>query len=249
MWRPRPPAARSLPGRGYAACWRNAIVALDSSDGGRSFRRRARPGRRAALSLFRRGTAGAPATSTRATSCARGDHLYAFVFAEAYGAQRRGRVPAAPARRRRRRTTGAPGTARASPCLRRPLPRGRRRSGRHVCAPVARARQHGLERRRGTALGRYLAVTPTTTAAGRRRAERHLLDDSEDLVAGANPRCSGEAPLLWRRDCAAPAAYAYPSLIDPTARRRNFERSTGASGSISSRCRSAPAAGSGRSAT
>jgi hypothetical protein len=32
-----------------------------------------------------------------------------------------------------------------------------------------------------------------------------------------------EAPLLWRRDCKAPAAYAYPSLLDAASPSPNFD--------------------------
>ncbi len=32
-----------------------------------------------------------------------------------------------------------------------------------------------------------------------------------------------ELPLLWRRDCMAPAVYGYPSLLAPESHSRNFE--------------------------
>ena len=122
-------------------------------------------------------------------------------------------------------------------------------------APRLRAgrgnRQHHVERRRAPP-ARYLAVT----AAARARpdaAERSGIywTISPDLVSlEPSRRCSGQAPLLWRRDCAAPAAYAYPSLLDgdsPSRELRDGRRR--ASGSTSSRCRSDPAAASGPSAT
>jgi hypothetical protein len=37
---------------------------------------------------------------------------------------------------------------------------------------------------------------------------------SDDFVTWSAPRLLYEVPLLWRRDCSAPSAYAYPSLID-----------------------------------
>jgi hypothetical protein len=46
---------------------------------------------------------------------------------------------------------------------------------------------------------------------------------SEDLLAWSPPALLWEAPLLWRRDCAAPAAFAYPSLIDGDAASMSFE--------------------------
>ena len=61
---------------------------------------------------------------------------------------------------------------------------------------------------------------------------------SDDLVAWSEPALLWEAPLLWRRDCGAPAAYAYPSLLDAASPSPNFDTVGEASGSTSSRCRS-----------
>lgn len=67
-----------------------------------------------------------------------------------------------------------------------------------------------------TAAGRWLAVTPATRkdAAGLLRSGIWW-SSSPDLVTWDAPRLLWEAPILWRRDCAADAAYAYPSLLDP----------------------------------
>ena len=46
---------------------------------------------------------------------------------------------------------------------------------------------------------------------------------SEDLINWSAPATLWEAPLLWRRDCAAPAAYAYPSLLDEGGASPNFD--------------------------
>ncbi len=66
---------------------------------------------------------------------------------------------------------------------------------------------------------RYLAVTARTVEG------RHgiWLQRSADLLAWSGPELLVELPLLWRRDCAAPAAYAYPALISPESASRNFE--------------------------
>ena len=46
---------------------------------------------------------------------------------------------------------------------------------------------------------------------------------SDDLLHWSEPALLWQAPLLWRRDCGAPAAYAYPSLLDAASPSRNFE--------------------------
>ena len=51
---------------------------------------------------------------------------------------------------------------------------------------------------------------------------------SPDLLSWSEPALLWQVPLLWRRDCAAPAAYAYPSLLDPASPARNFDSVGGA---------------------
>lgn len=92
----------------------------------------------------------------------------------------------------------------------------------HVCAPLP-----GLDATISSVVprnGRYLAVMPAT-----RRDDSGVLRSgiywttSEDLLVWSPPALLLEAPLLWRRDCAAPAAFAYPSLIDEDSASMSFE--------------------------
>ena len=46
---------------------------------------------------------------------------------------------------------------------------------------------------------------------------------SADLLDWSEPALLWQVPLLWRRDCDAPAVYAYPSLLDPDSPSPNFE--------------------------
>ena len=214
-------------------------------------RARGRAGGRAALSLFRR--------------CRRPQRL---LQSEQHPAPRRRistpsswrslrraaprAVPAAPAGRRRARRTGAPGTGTGfNVRFADPYREDVADPARHVCAPVEawRARSRALSRRdRSGRLPRGDRRRPAR--AGRHRAERHLLDDLGRPLAleRAGAALGGAAALAARLRRA--AAYAYPSLLDagqPVA--RTSRPSTRASGSTSSRCRSAPAAGSAPSAT
>ena len=63
--------------------------------------------------------------------------------------------------------------------------------------------------------GRFLAVTPATLedTDGVRRSGIWWTQ-SANLIDWARPRLLLAVPLLWRRDCGAEAAYAYPSFLD-----------------------------------
>jgi hypothetical protein len=67
--------------------------------------------------------------------------------------------------------------------------------------------------------GGYLAATPRTVD-GRPGI---WLQRSEDLLHWGPPELLVELPLVWRRDCAAPAVYSYPSLVTPASTSRNFD--------------------------
>ena len=195
----------------YMPCWRNSIVALESPDG-ETFRR-ADAAPVAALPYAydaaqeRRSGYFNPSNIFR-----RGDYLHAFVFAEAYGAQRRGAC-----------------------LLRRPIEGGAWRAwdgegfgavlsglSRAVrgdtCAPVG-----GVTSTLSSVVhdgrGGFLAVTPRTVE-GRAGI---WLQRSADLLSWTPPELLVEAPLLWRRNCAAPAVYGYPALVAPDSRSRNFD--------------------------
>ena len=228
-------------------CWRNAIVELRSDDGGRTFRR---VGLVAALPYRYAGEgAGRSGYFNPSNIIRRGDYLYAFVMAERTGAQRRGPCLL------RRPLDGGPGDWRAwdgqrlHRPLRRPLPRGRGRSR----PPRLRAgrgnRQHPFERRRAR---RHLPRGHRRHArpAGRGRAQRHLLDDlaGPPALEPAGAAVGGAAALAAR------LRGAGGLRLSGAARRRQrlartSRRSTTASGSTSSRCRSDPAAASAATAT
>ena len=207
---------------GRLECWRNAIVALASDDGGKSFRRM---GLVASLPYRYTGEEGRrtgyfnPSNMIR-----RGDYLYVFVLAEAYGPQRRGpcllRRPLEGDAGSWRAWDGTDFTVRFADPYRDAVTD----PARHVCTPVA-----GLTSTISSVVlhepsGRYLAVTAATRAGpdGVRRSGIWWTR-SDDLLAWSEPALLYEAPLLWRRDCDAPAAWAYPSLLDETSTSANFE--------------------------
>jgi hypothetical protein len=211
----------------YAACWRNSVVELGSSDGGLSFRR---AGVVAALPYpFDGGQTRRSGYFNPSNVVTRDGHLYAFVFAEATGAQRRGacliRRPVWGGPSDWRTWDGAGFGARFADAYAGPVTE----PAAHVCAPLP-----GLSSTISSLVwsgqaGRWLAVTPATLR-GEDGATRSGIwwTASDDLIRWDRPRLLVELPLLWRRDCAAAAAWAYPSLIDPDSLSPSFETVDGA---------------------
>ena len=209
-----------------ARCWRNAIVELRSDDGGRSF---ARAGLVAALPWrYSAGDGQRAGYFNPSNIIRRGDDLYAFVWAEAFRDQRRGACLI------RRPVNGGPADWRAwdgtdfTQRFADPYATDLHAPGRFTCSPIP-----GIESTISSVVldalsGRYLAVTPATRT-GADGVERSGIWSmtSGDLVHWSEPVLLWAAPLLWRRDCAAPAAYAYPSLLDPRSASRNFETVSG----------------------
>ena len=134
------------------------------------------------------------------------------------------RLPDAPAGRRRPRSTGALGTGTRSPRAS-PTPTARtwRDPAAHTCAPLAGVASTISSVVRSPS-GSWLAVTP----AARDGVSGVWWMTSPDLLSWSEPALLWQVPLLWRRDCAAPAAYAYPSLLDPASPARNFDTVSGA---------------------
>ena len=197
----------------YLDCWRNAVVAAVSEDGGGSF---APAGLVAALPYRYDGLAGRRTGYFNPSNILRdGDHLYAFVFAEAYRAQARGacllRRPLEGGASDWRAWDGVGFGVRFADPYREDIID----PSRHVCAPLPGVGSTISSVVRtaagtGTGTGGYLAVTPAT----RDGVSGIYAMTSPDLVHWSAPELLWAAPLLWRRDCAAEAAYAYPALLD-----------------------------------
>lgn len=216
----RCPAAR------YAPCWRNAITALVSEDGGRSFSRAKGAGGLVAALPYRYGAGSDrregyfnPSNIVR-----QGGFLYAFLFAEAFGAQERGpcliRRPVEGSAGDWRAWDGSGFGVRFADPYREAVPD----PGAHVCTPVPGLGSTISSVVRHGPSGRFLAVTPATLRGSDGLARSGIYwTSSTDLIAWSAPELLLEVPLLWRRDCTAPAAYAYPSLIDGASASASFD--------------------------
>lgn len=206
----------------YSDCWRNAVVALISDDGGRHFRQ---TGVVATLPYRYAGDTGRRSGYFNPSNILRlGDWLYAFVFAEASGAQKRGAClllrPVLGDAEDWRAWDGAGFGVRFADPYRADVTN----PAAHVCQPVPgiRSTLSSVVRHEGT--GVFLAVTAATRPGPDGAPQSGFYTTtSRDLLAWSTPRLLLALPLLWRRDCAAAAAYAYPSLIDAGSRSRNFD--------------------------
>jgi hypothetical protein len=209
---------------GYAECWSNAIVALESSDGGRRFERMT-PAIVAALPYRYDGKAGRRVGYFNPSNILRFDgQLHVFVFAERWRAQRRGVCLL------RRPLEGGAGDWRAwdgsgfGVRFADPYRQAVLDPGRHVCAPLAGLTSTLSSVVRHERTGRFLAVTPAELPAPDGTLRRGIWwTVSDDLLRWSRPELLHEVPLLWRRDCTRPAAFAYPSLLDDDSASENFE--------------------------
>jgi hypothetical protein len=204
----------------YRACWRNAIVALRSLDGGARFARASRGAVVADLPVAYSGLEGRPTGYFGPSNIvARDGFWWVWLFAEAWGPQVRGvcllRAPAErwpPAwsawdgRGFGARLDGSAGEAEQRVC--RPLPGlgstlasvvTHRPTGQLIAVEAARRRDAaGVER---TGIWYRTATEPTHWSP---------------------PRLLIELPLLFANHCE-PVVYAYPSLLDPASESRIFD--------------------------
>lgn len=210
----------------YMACWWNVILELRAGGDGHGFANPPGAGDLVAALPYRPGfdTGRREGYFSPSNILRRGDHLYAFLFAEAHGAQERGvcliRRPVGGDPDAWRAWDGAGFTRRFAD----PYREAPDAPGAHVCTPLPRLASTLSSVVRDRVRGGYVGVTPATLrdAAGTRRSGIWWTR-SEDLVQWSRPELLLEVPLLWRRDCAATAAYAYPSLLDDDSPSPNFE--------------------------
>lgn len=204
----------------YRACWRNALVALRSRDGGQSFARARERAVVADLPVPYTGREGRPTGYFGPSNIvARDGFWWVWLFAEAWGPQARGVcLLRAPADRWPPDWSAWDGAGFAA-----------RLDGRAAAAP-ARVCQPlpGL----GSTLAGVVTHRPTglllAVEAARRRdstgAERTGIwyRTASDPTDWSPPRLLIELPLLFAHRCE-PVVYAYPSLLDPTSDSRIFD--------------------------
>lgn len=215
----RPETCKS---RSYSACWFNAVVELTSSDGGRNFQRLGEGADLvAALPEPYQGEADHRMGFFNPSNILKHeDYLYAFVFAEAAGPQRRGpcliRRPVAGGPRDWRAWNGTDFSVR----FRDPYRVSDIMPSEQACRPVSGLKSTISSVVRDQQTGQFLAVTPMRSEDGRVGI---FWSSSTDLLQWTRPELLHEVPLLWDRDCSQVDVYAYPSLIDPDSPSRIFD--------------------------
>ncbi len=206
-------------------CWRNAIVELISTDGGRRFGPvGAPPALVAALPLRFDRNAGRPTgIFTPSNIVALDGWLHTFVFAEASGAQKRGACllrtdklvdPSA-----WRAWDGAGfGVRFADPY------RGNVAApAAHVCTPVPGIATPVASLVRHAGSGRFIALTTATRNRDGRRIPGVWAIESVDLIRWSDPKLVLELPLTTGFGCDEKSAWAHPSLIDPDSASPSFD--------------------------
>jgi hypothetical protein len=209
----------------YADCWYNGVIEVQSQDGGHSFTRIGGGADLvAALPVRFQGDAGRRLGYFNPSNIVqRGDRLYAFVFAEAFGLQRRGPClfsrPVAGSAADWRAWDGNGFTVQFSD----PYGPESRQGAIPACTPVLGliGTISSVVEQRGT--GTWLALT-SLAADGQGRVETGIYwATSRDLVHWTKPRLLFAVPLFWRPDCTAPSVFAYPSALDEGDPGRNFQ--------------------------
>lgn len=207
----------------YMSCWRNAIVALESDDGGQSFHRVPGPPVASLAYRYDRNQTRRSGYFNPSNMIEAGGFLHVFFVAEAYGAQRRGTCLA------RRPLDGGPGDWRAwdgegfTVRFADPYAGPVSAPERHVCAPLPGVPATLTSVVRQPATGRYLAVSPMVAEADGRRRAGIWAYTSTDLIHWQGRVLLADMPLLWARDCTLDFANAYPALVDPDSASATFE--------------------------
>jgi hypothetical protein len=212
---------QACPWRDYTSCWWNAVVGLVSHDGGAHF---TRPGEGYLVAAPKGRYDPAPKRPVGYFSPSnileRDGFRYAFIFAEAYGDQRRGACLL------RTATPESPSSWRAwdgkdfSVAL---APEMGAAQG--VCAPVPGLGSTVTSIVRHDATGTVIAVfagTRATEPSSPARTGIYYVT-SRDLLIWSAPELLLEMPLMFAYRCEDATAYGYPSLIDARGASRNFD--------------------------
>jgi hypothetical protein len=212
----------------YMRCWRNAVIQLRSEDGGRRFTPAtaaappvvaALPYRYSGRHRYRSGY------FNPSNIFGHEGYHYAFVFAERFGAQRRGACLI------RTHDLADPDAWRAwdgngfGIRFVDPYRETGFRPEEHVCTPVPGIAHTVLSVVRHTPSGLFVAVMTGTVRTTERGdpGSGILVATSRDLIRWSRPRMLLRAPLLYAFGCGEDTVYGYPSLIDASSPSRNFE--------------------------
>jgi len=211
----------------YRQCWRNALTLAISRDAGGDFAPASPRHLVAGLPYRYRGDAGHPTGYFSPSNIiARDGYYYAFFWAEAEGAQRRGaclmRTASLADAGSWRAWGGTDFTVRFAD----PYHEDASDAERHVCAPVGEnvlVSVSSVVRLRGP--GGYVAVMATSRAPaeGGAAVTGIFASSSADLIRWTPPVLVQRIGILSRFDCAERNVAFYPSLLDPASPSRNFE--------------------------
>ncbi len=200
----------------YLTCWRNAILAAESTDGGATFDVDTEVPVAALPYAYDRRQTGRTGYFSPSNIIEVDGYLYAFVFASPYRDQQRGVCLMRRSADRSDPTWRAwDGTDFAVQLS------GRRDAPTALCQPLEGVRGNLTSvTRHGDG---FLAVSPMTAPDrdGATKSGFWALA-STDLITWSAPVLVLERPLLWRSDCHAPYTYAYPAFLDPGSTDRNF---------------------------
>jgi hypothetical protein len=215
--------------REYERCWANAVTEIASHDGGLSFAHAPAPRHLVAALPYRYAGDVGRRTGyfTPSNIVARDGFHYAFFWAEAQGAQKRGaclmRTADLADPRAWRGWDGGDFTVQfADPYVATDIT-----PAKHVCTPVGDGRLvatvASVTLHRGSGLYVALMATSRPVKPGEQPATGVFASTSPDLLHWSEPALVMKAAVQFKLDCGDAHAISYPSLLDPAAATRNFE--------------------------
>jgi hypothetical protein len=217
------------PSRDYARCWRNSLTLAVSHDGGLSFAHEAAPAQLVAALPYRYGgdIGHRSGYFNPSNILAQGGFYYAFFWAEAEGAQRRG------ACLMRTADLADPKSWRAwdgqgfTISFADPYGDPSIDAAAHVCTPVGEGKLtsvvSSMTRRRGHGEVIALMATERPPEPGKAPVTGIFASVSDDLLHWSEPTLLWQAELLYKFSCGASDPVFYPALLDPASPSRNFE--------------------------
>jgi hypothetical protein len=217
------------PARDYAKCWANTLTLAVSHDGGISFTHAAPPKQFVAGLPYRyRGDIGHRVGYFNPSNIIfRDGYHYAYFWAEAEGAQRRGAClmrtsNLADARAWRGWNGKDFGVAFADPYV-----DDVTADAAHVCAPVGEgglvSMVSSVTLHRLTGLYVALMATYHAEAPGKDAVSGVFVSTSSDLIHWTPAALVWQAAVIFKYECSDRDAIFYPSLLDPGSATRNFE--------------------------
>lgn len=210
----------------YTKCWYNAITLAKSTNGGRTFGQRRPPTQLVASLPYRYvADAGPYGLFSPSNIIRKGRYYYALLQAERYNLQRQGACLIRTRHLADPKSWGAWNGSEFTVRFRNPYSPRLGDPAERICEPVSFPQIAGMTGSLtfNTYLRKFLLISMSEVLVNQRRVTGFYYSLSDDLIHWSKRRLlvKGKLPPLYR--CGDSNPIAYPSVLDPTSRKRNFD--------------------------